>query len=174
MEGLKRIFDYGSKPLAAVLALALGTGFFFLMTNSIINKAEKIASTNNKELVRFNSLKEEYLIVSASQEPLIKKLLASQTEKSVGEIIEEIGDAIGIKDRISSFKPTEDKVEKGYMQKGVEVKIDGISFNELLNLLYKIENHRNLLLIKDFSMKAHFDDPGVSDVIIQVVLVAMR
>ena len=37
---------------------------------------------------------------------------------------------------------------KGYMKQATELTITGITLNELVNFLYRLEGHRNMLMIK--------------------------
>jgi len=145
---------------------------FILATNVIVGRVEKRAESRKTSLKAFYAQKEEYMKGSAEAAPLEKKLLLPPSGVSPVTIIGEIGKTIGIKSNISSFKPFEDKALKGYVKNGVEVKVEGITLNQLVNFVYGIENYRNLLLIKDFSMKSRFDNPDIYDVTAQVVLVS--
>jgi general secretion pathway protein M len=154
---------------AAAVCVAV---IFVLATNAIVGRVEKRAQPRKASLKAFYAQKEEYIKESAVVAPLEKKLLLPPSGVSPVAIIGEIGAGIGIKSNISSFKPFEDKALKGYVKNGVEVRVEGITLNQLVNLVYGIENYRNLLLIKDFSMKSRFDNPDIYDVTAQVVLVS--
>ncbi|MBE9532385.1 MAG: hypothetical protein IME98_06220 [Proteobacteria bacterium] len=51
------------------------------------------------------------------------------------------------------------------------MEIEGVTLNQVVNLLYKIKGYKNLLLIRDFSMKNHFRNPDELDIMLQVVLI---
>ncbi|MBI5048563.1 MAG: hypothetical protein HZB54_06425 [Deltaproteobacteria bacterium] len=141
-----------------------------------VGSVEKMVSLKKQELIRFNNVREEYLKLKkkAGMETIEKKIYAPQTEGSTGAIIQEIGRGIGIKDKISSFKPVEEKIEEGYVKNGVEVKVNGINLNQLVNLLYKIENHKNLLLIKSISIDARFDNPALLDIAMHIIFLTKK
>jgi len=86
-------------------------------------------------------------------------------------ILEDIGRKIGIREKITVLKPLEERTIRGYMERGVETKINGIDINQLINLLYRIENHSALLIIKEFSMKSRFDNPDLVDITIKTSLI---
>ncbi len=153
-------------------AALCGAVIFILATNGAIGRVEKRAQAKKAALLAFYVKKEEYLKESAEAAPLEKKLLLPQSGESPVAVIEEIGASIGIKSNINSFKPFEDKALKGYLKNGVEVKVEGITLNQAVNFVYRMENYRNLLLIKDFMMKSRFDNPDIYDITMQVVLVS--
>ncbi len=165
LQGITLVYLKG----AATVFVAL---VFILATNAIVGRVEKRAHARKAALKAFYAQKEEYVKESAEVAPLEKKLLMPPSGVSPVTIIGEIGRSIGIKSNISSFKPFEDKALKGYVKNGVEVKVEGITLNQLVNFVYGIEDYKNLLIIKDFSMKSRFDNPDIYDVTAQVVLVS--
>lgn len=155
-------------PLAAVV-LVLLTGLF-------TNSAGERFSRKKAEAARFNLMMEGYLPARSAMSHLEKKLLMPAS-KEAGAVMEELGAGLGIGKKITSYKPFDEKgeeVQKGYEQKGVEIKADGLSLNELVNLLYRIENYRNLLLVREFSMKVRFDNQALYDVNMRLVLVSRK
>ncbi len=156
------------------IAVLIAVGLFIAVTYNITNKKEKLVSLKKEELASFYNLRKEYLKELASIAHLEKKLLLPQVDRSTGAIIEEIGTQIGIKGKMTSFKPTEETIEKGYNQRGVEIKLEGLTLNQLINFLYRINKYKNLLLIKDFAMKTHFENPGLFDITIQITLITKQ
>ncbi|MBI5234965.1 MAG: hypothetical protein HY886_01795 [Deltaproteobacteria bacterium] len=152
-------------PLAAIV-LVLLTGLF-------TGAASERFTRKKAAFVRFNSTMEGYLQDRSSMSFVEKKLLMP-LQKEAGAVMEEIGASIGIGKKITSYKPFDEEKQKGYEQKGVEIKADGITVNELANLLYRIENYRNLLLVREFSMKTRFDNQTLYDVTIRVTLVSKK
>jgi len=104
--------------------------------------------------------------------PLEKKFFLPLSQQSPGAIIEEIGGQIGLRKNIIAFKPIEEKLEKGYMQNGVEINIEGATLNQIANLVYRIENYKNLLIIKEFLIKAQFNNPELFDITMRVILMS--
>ncbi len=162
-EGLSYYLSIGVLVLIVIVFMAL--------TNSFASKREKRVIRKKAEFGEFLSHASEYEKNSASIEHLRAKLLLSGAQVSTGTILEEIGAELGIQKKITSFKPLEEALANGYVEKGVLLDIDGVTLNQVVNLLYKIRGHRNLLLIRDFSMKAHFANPDLLDLNVEVVLV---
>lgn len=143
---------------------------FIAATYHVVGKAEKRVRAKKAEVSAFNGMKEEYLKERRAVEPFIRKILLPPSDKSTGSIIEEMAKGIGIKGNIISIKPMEEKPEKGYIKTGIDVKIEGITLNQMANLLYRIENFRNLMLIKGFVMKSRFENPDLLDITMHAVL----
>jgi hypothetical protein len=152
------------------LVIAAAVVFIFI-THGSASQKQRLSSLNKNELARFDTLKDEYFRERALAEPLEKRLYLPAEDASPFTIIERIGERLGIKDKIVTFKPVEVPERSEYVQSAVEVKIDGLSLNELVNFIYRIENHRNLLLVKDFTMSARFEKPELLDIKVQVVLI---
>ncbi len=148
----------------------------FLLSGNIVLKKyrglEKSILAKKKEMLIFVRLKGEYLREKDKFDYVERRALSPRGMESPITILEGIGIRTGIKEKIIMLKPLEEKVEKGYLERGVNVKIDGMSINQLINFLYKIENNKALLLIKGFSMKSRFDNPNLLDVDINVALIS--
>lgn len=148
----------------------------FLLTGNIVLKKyrglEKSIIVKKKEMLNFVQLKEEYLRGKNIFDYVERRALSPRGMESPITILEGIGIRTGIKEKIIMLKPLEEKMEKGYLERGVNLKIDGIDLNQLINFLYKIENNKALLLIKGFSMKSRFDNPNLLDVDISVAVVS--
>ncbi len=147
----------------------------FLLSGNVVLKKysslEKSILTKKKEVSNFAKLKEEYLREKDKFDYVERRALSPRGMESPITILEDIGIGTGIREKIIMLKPLEEKMEKGYLERGVDVKIDGIDLNQLINFLYKIENNKALLLIKGFSMKNRFDNPNLLDVDISVAVV---
>jgi len=121
------------------------------------------------ELAAFNRLAEEYIERDTQLRAFEKKVRPSSASRSVVALIEEIATRIKVKNRVTSLLPLKEEARGGYLEQGAEVKIEGIDLNRLINLLYKIEHHQALLLIREFTLESRFDNPQLLDVRIKIV-----
>ena len=145
-----------------------------IMTNKWIDNMEKKVSLKRQELAAFNDIKRDYLREKAWSEAMERKLFVPHAGKSSDAIIQGIFRGIGIEDKVASFKPFMEEMGKDYVKQGSEIKINKINLNQFVNLVYKIENHKNLLLIKSISLDSRFDNPAIFDITIQVILLVKR
>ena len=172
----EKIFEYFRNKTTAfyLTGLVVVISLSVIMTREWINNREKKVYLKTQELAAFHNIRKDYLKEKAGIEAMEKKLFVPQYGEQSGAIIQKIFRGIGIADKVASFKPFTEEMEKDYVKNGVEVRIDKINLNQLVNLIYKIENHKNLLLIKGFSMDNRFDNPALFDITMQVVLLAKR
>lgn len=113
----------------------------------------------------FTGLVEEYRTIKASN--------ISDISNSVSDGMLQLNrlvDSIGIRDKVKSLKMTGNHELKGIIEEIVEIEIDKLTMNELINLLYKIENHPTPQSIKDVRMKKDFEKPDRIDVSIRISL----
>lgn len=147
---------------------------FMAITYGLTLGTEKAARAKQNELGAFTAMRDEYLRESRSIAPAEKRLKQPQSRESTGVVFEEMAALIGIKGNVAYFKAIDLKPDKGYSQNGIEVKINGVGLNQVLNLVYRAENHKNLLLMKDFLMVSRYDNPEVFDVTMKVVMVTKK
>lgn len=152
----------------------VGVSLSIIMTNKWIDNMEKKVSLKRQELAAFNDIKRDYLREKAWSEAMERKLFVPHAGKSSDAIIQGIFRGIGIEDKVASFKPFMEEMGKDYVKQGSEIKINKINLNQFVNLVYKIENHKNLLLIKSISLDSRFDNPAIFDITMQVILLVKR
>lgn len=155
-------------------AMLFATVIFMLWTYQLTGRIEKQAKAKKMELTTFTVMREEYLQERMKIVPLEKRLFLALSQESPGAVVEGIGGQIGIKKNIVAFKPVEEKIEKGYIQNGVEIKIEGITLNQIANLVYRIGNYKNLLIIKEFRIKAQFNNPELFDMTMRITLMSRQ
>lgn len=151
--------------------LVVAVIIFMAVTSSVVSKRERLLEQRRVEMNGFYTMASEYKSGMASIGHLREKLLVRGVEGSIGTVIEEIGNTIGLQKKITSFKPLGEGLVNGYMEKGVQVEIEGVTLNQVVNFLYKIKEYKNLLLVRDFSMKSHFQNPDLLDITVQVIVV---
>lgn len=159
------------KPLhvkwgAALIALLAFIG----LTLAVNGRSARKLKTLQNEAAAFEAVRAEYMLERAKIEPYEAKLLAPASNAS--DAVQEAASEAGIKKNLSAVKPFDEPASKGFRKSGVEVKIEGVTLNELLNLVYRIENHPNMLVVKDFVLRSRFGSSDLNDVTLQVVLVA--
>ncbi|MFQ5735871.1 MAG: hypothetical protein ACE5GY_03295 [Thermodesulfobacteriota bacterium] len=156
--------------IAAVAVLVLlGLSYGLLVRYRAVGR---MVAVKKEELAKFGSLANEYLEKKASVDMMARR--ARLNSGSAVTEIERIGSRAGVRELIKSLKPLEQKQTAGYIEKGLEVRIERIDLNHLVSLLYLIENNRGLFVIRAFSMKNRFEDPDLLDVDMKIVqLVAL-
>ncbi len=154
---------------ALILIVILWGGF---SASSRYTAMKRTVSVKQGELSTFNKLAEGYIKKEARLSALEKRITSATASKSVVAVMEGIAKEIGVKSQVASLLPLKEEIRRGYLERGAEVKIEGIDLNRLINLLYALEHHRSLLLIKEFSLESRFDNRELLDVRLKIVQVS--
>jgi general secretion pathway protein M len=157
---------YGAGCLIALLIM-----IHFVITPFIENKnqMQRNLQTEKAELEEMRRLQAEY-------NALKQKLQLSQT--SIGKrekgftlysFMNQLAGQAGIKDRISYMKPT-NTVQKNsnYKLSRVEMKLDGVTLEQLTGYLYGIETSKNMVIVKKLSISKKEKNDSLVNVILQV------
>ena len=87
-------------------------------------------------------------------------------DDSPAKLIEETG----IKGKSSQVKPMKGEDRPGFVEDAAEVKFEGLSANETINLLYRLEKGVKPVVIKRANLKVRYDDPSKLDVVLNIAL----
>lgn len=157
-----RLALYLILPLALLLA-----SFVFYGRYASLKKAVEVKKA---DLKRFSALREDYLKKKTAVDAISVK--AAPPGVSNVAVMEALARRIGVKDKIASIKPLEEKLLPGYIDKGLEVKLEGMDLNELINLLYQAEANDYLITVTEFSMKSRFENPDLLDVTLKASFIS--
>lgn len=149
--------------LAAVLVVVIALS----AVNARISALEKKRIARESDLTEMLKLKARYQEANAGSQRLTNRLAATRPDDSPAKIIEEIG----IKGRTSQIKPVKGEDLPGYVEDAAEVKIEGLSANEAVNLLYRLEKGARPVTVKKALIKQRFDDPAKLDLSLTIALI---
>jgi len=130
-----------------------------------------------KEGSALRSQKEEILLLREDFLDLRKKIGAIEGKKSLikadGIIpaVDEIFKSTGLTQKVKSVKPTATRDKKYAIEEEADVEIEKVSMNEMVNVLYRLENAPMVLLIKKARLKTSFEDPSLLNITMTVGLV---
>src|SRR3989338_21471 len=169
------ITEINKRKLFILLAgVSLISGLLFVgnITLKKYRGLERLILVKKNEFSNFKRLKEDYLRGRNIFDYIEKKTLSAKAMESPIMILEEIGIMTGLKENITTLKSLEEKPVKGYLERSVDIKIEGIDLNQLINFLYKIENNKILFAVNGFAMKSRFDNPNLLDININVAVIS--
>ena len=157
---------YGAGCLIGLLII-----IHFVITPFIENKnqMQRNLQTKKTELEEMRRLQAEY-------KALKEKLQLSQA--SIGKrekgftlysFMNQLAGQAGIKDRISYMKPS-NTIQKNsnYKLSRVEMKLDGVTLEQLTSYLYGIETSKNMVIVKKLSVSKKEKNDSLINVILQV------
>lgn len=154
--------------------LRLGIGIAVLLflavlistANDRIGRLKKKLASREADVTEMLVLKQRYLEANAVSQRLANRLTATRPDDTPARIIEEIG----IKGKGSQIKPVKGEERVGYLEDAAEVKMDGLTLNEAVNLIFRLEKGARPVVIKKALLKTRFDDPSKLDLTLTVAL----
>ena len=154
------------------LRLGIGIAIFLFLTvlfstaNDRIGRLKKKLAARDSDIAEMLVLKQRYLEANAVSQKLANRLTASRPDDTPARIIEEIG----IKGKGSQIKPLKGEERRGYLEDAAEVKMDGLTLNETVNFLFRLEKGARPVVIKKALLKTRFDDPSRLDLTLTIAL----
>jgi len=116
-----------------------------------------------KELL---SLKVAYRTAKMSSDMLQGRLASVRPDDSPAKIIEEIG----IKGKGLKIAPVKGEERAGYVEDAADVRIEGLTLNEAINLMYRLEKGGRPVVVKKANLRIRFDDPSRCDLALILAL----
>jgi len=148
--------------IAIVLALVV----ILSAANGRIAQLAKQRTSREKDLAEMLVLKQRHLVANAGAQKLANRLTATRPDDSPAKLLEEIG----IKGKNSQIKPVKGEEQAGIVEDAAEVKMDGLTANETVNLLHRLEKGSKPVVIKKALIKTRFDDPARLDLTLTIAL----
>lgn len=149
--------------IATILLLAV----LLSTANSQVARLEKKRAAREADITEMLVLKLRFQEANAGAQKLANRLAATRPDDSPAKIIEEIG----IKGKNTQIKPVKGEDLPGFVEDAAEVKMEGLTANEAVNLLFRLEKGAKPVTIKRALIKTRFDDPAKLDLTLTVALI---
>jgi general secretion pathway protein M len=138
----------------------------FTTLNERISVLEKKRKARENDLVEMMTLKQRFQSAKLSSQRFAGRLAGVRADDSPAKIIE----TIGIKGTSSKVTPLKGDERGGFTEDSAEVKVEGLSLNEAVNLLFRLENGSQPVLVKKANLKTRFDNPAHLDLTLTIAL----
>jgi general secretion pathway protein M len=156
--------------IGMAICLVLVLAIVISAANTNIAAMEKRRKVRETDLMEMMTLKQRYLSARVSYQQMAGRLAATGPDDSPARIIEEIG-IVGKGRRVTPLMGEE---REGFIEDAAEVRLDGLSANEAINLLHRLETGSRPVVIKKAAFKTRFDDPSRLDVVLTIALLRPR
>lgn len=166
LERLRSMDDRLRQQVGIAVAVFLVLAVLLSAANRHIASLSRKRAVREADVAEMLQLKHRYQEAREGAQKLENRLAAARPDDSPAKIIEEIG----IKGKNSQIKPIKGEDRGTYIEDSAEVKIDSLSANEAVNLLYRLEKGAKPVLIKKAQLKTRFDDPSRLDLTLTVAL----
>jgi len=169
LKNLNKRERYGIMLAAGVIAIFIIVVFIVEPFLSRAANMKNSLQTKADNLVEMQRLQSEY--TGLTQQAKISESRFQRREKgfTLYSFLNSLAGESGIKDRISSMKPTK-TVQKNspYKISRVEMKLEAITLEQLANYLYGVETSNNMVDIKKISISKNEKKQGLLTAVMQV------
>lgn len=149
--------------VAVILAIVVALS----AANSRISVLERKRAAREADIAEMMRLKVRYQEANSGAQRLANRLLATKPDDSPAKVVEEIG----IKGRANQIKPVKGDDIPGYVEDAAEVRMEGVTANEAVNLIYRLEKGTRPVTVKKALIKQRFDDPSKLDLTLTIALI---
>jgi len=148
--------------IAALLFIAI----LYSALHDRIRKLELKRVSRETALTEMMLLRQRHREATAGAQKLANRLSAVTADDSPAKLIEETG----IKGKSSQVKPLKGEERPGFIEDAAEVKLEGLTANEAVNLLHRLEKGAKPVVIKRANLKVRYDDPSKLDLTLNIAL----
>ena len=149
---------------ALIVVLVLAIAYSALL--GLTAKTERRLTGREAALTELIQLRQRYREASTGAQKLTNRLAAVAADDSPAKLLEEIG----IKGKNSQIKPLKGEDRAGYQEDAAEIRIEGVTANEAVNLLYRLEKGAKPVVVRKANLKTRYDDPARLDLVLNVAL----
>jgi len=176
MERLIRFLDRKfSRREQAGLAAAIAVIFLFILIKIIftpvVNKKYRLKenlSAKETQLKEMIALKTEYDALKRNSELSERSFLKRDSGFTLFSFLDNLAGRAGVKENINYMKPTTTKKPGSERKKTtVEMKLQGITLNQLTIYLHGIETSKNMIFVKRLSISKKGKQEGFITVVLQ-------
>lgn len=148
--------------MIALLAAAVG----WSALSAKVQALEKKRAAREAVLKDLLPLKMTYQAARQSSDQLNSRLASLRPDDSPAKIIEETG----IKGKSVKIVPLKGEDRSGFTEDAADIRIEGLTLNEAVNLLYRLEKGNRPLVVKKSNVRVRFDDPSRCDLSLVLAL----
>jgi len=172
------------RPLIAKLsnremwAIGIGIGFvgIFVLVQVVIfpfmdtrERLERRLVSHTRSYHEIKQLRKKYLELQIRADNSKTQIDRRQRGFTLFSFLDKLAGQVGIKERITYMKPSSTKQkDTPYRLSLVEMKLNGITMEQITKFLYRIETSQNMVHVQRLSLNKKEEKEGLLNVILQV------
>jgi len=154
---------------AVLLTLLVAFRIFVRPAIGRIRTLRRVISEKRQALSELLAKSQEYNTVSSELEKIRSEMERRPEERKILSFIEGIQKECGLMQKVVYVKPSANTVNDVYEETTIEIKFQNITWDELIQFLFKIESSELTLGIKTLNIKRGVQDSNLLDTIVQLV-----
>lgn len=148
--------------LIALLAVILGWSALATKTAAL----ERKRAAREAVLKELLPLKVAYHSARMNADQLVGRMATLRPDDTPARIIEETG----IRGKGVKIMPLKGEERSGAIEDAADVRIEGLTANEMINLIYRLEKGSRPMTVKKANLRVRFDDPARFDLAMTIAL----
>jgi general secretion pathway protein M len=158
--------DRNVLAISVIALLVIVCAILFEVSLSLKRERDTLRS-RQKEML---ALSNEYAGLKTAVDAVEGKRSLTKVEGIV-QAVDEVFKSMGLGQKVKSVKSTGTREKKFASEEEAEVSVEKVTMNEMVNILYRIENAPMILTVRKTSMKTSFDNPSLLNVTMTVGLI---
>lgn len=158
--------DKNILAISVIALLFIVCAILFEVSLSLKRERDTLRS-QQKEML---ALSNEYAGLKTAVDAVEGKRSLTKVEGIV-QAVDEVFKSMGLGQKVKSVKSTGTREKKFASEEEAEVSVEKVTMNEMVNILYRIENAPMILTVRKTSMKTSFDNPSLLNVTMTVGLI---
>jgi len=160
------------------VAIGIGIGFIgvFIIVNLAIfpfmdarERLDRSLASHTRSYDEIKQLRLEYLALQSRADNSKTRFSRRQRGFTLFSFLDKLAGQVGIKERITYMKPSSTKQKDApYSLSVVEMKLNGITMEQITRFLYRIETSQNMIYVRRLSLNKKEDKEALLNVILQV------
>jgi len=127
-------------------------------------------SAEKKELKLLKEQRKEMLILKDEFLSLRERVTAVEGKKNLTNVqgvvqaVDDVFSSAGLKDKLKTVKSAGRREMKDGFEEEADISIEKVNMNEMVNILYRIENAPMILTIRKATIKKSFENPELLNI----------
>lgn len=127
-------------------------------------------SSSKKELAALKGQRNELFLLKDEYLSLKQRIDSVEGRKSqsgpqgIVQAVDEVFQSMGLKDKIKTLKSTGKREIRDGFEENADLSIEKVTMNEMVNILYRIENAPMVLTMKKVAIKKSFENPELMNI----------
>ncbi len=151
------------------------SGFAVLFVLCLVSFEFSLSAKKERDSLQ---LQQKELIVLANEYRGLKRAVDSvEGRKSLTKVegivqaVDEVFGSLGLNQKVKSVKSAGTREKKYAIEEEADVSVEKVTMNEMVNILYKMENAPMILSVKKTAVKTSFDNPSLLNMTMTVSLI---
>ncbi|HWP35693.1 MAG TPA: type II secretion system protein GspM [Thermodesulfobacteriota bacterium] len=129
---------------------------------------DRLIAQKEREYAEIVRLREEYRRARAELAAIEARLARTGADFQLLSFLEGLAARTGVRDRIAYMRPQAAAAAGRFREQAVELRLDGVTINQLVQLLAQVVEAPQALRIKRLSVVTRYDNANRLDVIVQI------